>query len=259
MATHSSSKSETIKFTSVLLTNVNYLADVSTNIILSDSATVHDFFKISIADTLSITESITFINSLYVKKVLDPGIIFADVLEEAITFFGYSETPSNIDFADVAGSKTTYTVQQPETINISDETEPDTTYVDKPPTASNINITDAVNGRVSKDVLATFKNAIAASVGTVETTLYTCNDNSAEVVTICLANKHTTVITVDVLIYKGGSTPHYILKDLSLDRSQAFVINNSEMNTISLVKTDEIRVFSSVDNVLDVFASIVEI
>lgn len=258
MPTYPSSTSSTLKLTSSFSADTKYGSEAVNTIILSDVTSIHTVYKIGIIDTFSITESITAINSAYVKRITDGGIILSDTTHVMVLSLGDPNIKSDINITDEALSNILYQELIQDDIIIDDDPIGNILYTSVPP-SNNISLSDTVTSRILKDLSATFKNAVSVAVGVSEVTLYTCSANSAEVVNICLANKHTDTITVDIILYKSGSTARYILKDVEIGLKQSFVINNSEHSTISLMKTDEIRIISDVASSLDVYAAIVEI
>lgn len=257
MPTYPSSTSNTLKFTSSFSADTTYNSEGVNNIILSDESSVYTVFKSSVIDTFSITESITAINSQYIKRVIDYGINISD--ESYITVISAESDPniSDINISDETTSATTYQGSKVDNISLIDDPKGYVKYDSE--SSNNISITDNVSLLISKNLTALFKNAIAVAVGISEVTLYTCSTPSATIVNICLANKHTDTIIVDVILYESGTTARYIIKDIEIGLHQSFVINNSEYNTIALMKTDEIRIVSNVASSLDVYSAVVEI
>ena len=256
MATNFGNSSDIIGISTNLISNTNYGETLTDNVLLVDSASVYDVFKENSIDTVNLVSVITIIESLSIKRISDDSLKFSDVPSSDGTYSNNID-PSNINVSDVGSANTVYISPSIDTIDFSDVVIGNITY--KNQLSSGVNIYDTLSGIKSKDNTSEFKNALLNTVGTTEETLYTCTEYNAQIINISLANRYNGAITADVIIYRGGTVPYYIIKDLPIGISETFVINSDEASVLSLSINDEVRVLSSVNNTLDVYMGLVEI
>ena len=103
-------------------------------------------------------------------------------------------------------------------------------------------------------------NSMKANIGTIESVLYKCLYNVAEVINISLTNRISSSISVSVMLYKYNATnPINIVKDVVIDTGETFIINKNEKCVTSIEKDDEIRIISSSDSSVDAYAAIIDL
>jgi len=103
-----------------------------------------------------------------------------------------------------------------------------------------------------------FKNAFFNQLGTTEEIIYTCSGKSSTIMNISLCNKILSDVNADVILYKDGITPIYIIKGILIQPHQAYVISSNNETAINLEDTDEIRVVTDTANSSDIYIGLME-
>ena len=105
----------------------------------------------------------------------------------------------------------------------------------------------------------TFKNAVAASVGTSQTSVYTApSSTTTTVIGLTVANRSGSQITVDVAVTDtSASTTVFLVKGAAVPAGGALVPIGGDQKVV-LETTDILKVTSSASSSADVIVSVLE-
>lgn len=167
---------------------------------------------------------------------------------------------AEVGFTDDVSARKISRVYPEDTIALSDSADGSVYWSVPQDSDAELILTDTATIKISRHVTTEFTNTLYAGVGSSEVTVYTCpvDADVTHIMNISLANVVTGDITVQVTLYKGGTTPYNIRKDLVIGEGETFVINNIEESGIVIESEDEVRVRSTSPSSLDVFLSVIE-
>ena len=104
----------------------------------------------------------------------------------------------------------------------------------------------------------TFKSKVLSATGTTATTLYTVPaSTTTTVIGLTVANITAAEISVDVSLWKGGSSQIYIVKNAKIPAGSSLVCVGGEQKVV-LETTDLIKVISNTAASADTVLSILE-
>ncbi len=235
--------------------NVNFSNNLSVGVNISDSAQIFNYFK---TGTLSeaILVDVSHINlSEYIKVVHGDNVNIDDNVY--IKAYYHDKVNDNVSFDDEVISHMNTPQDARDSFNIGTKA-----YVSVHYTADNSNdqvdFTDSVFAIISKHSTRRFKNAFFNLLGTTEEIIYTCSGKSSIIMNISMCNKILSDVNVDVILYKGGITPTYIMKGILVKPHQAYVINSNDETVMNLEDTDEIRVVTDTIDSSDIYIGLME-
>ena len=219
------------------------LVDSSNNIIK---------FNSQLYDSIEFIDN-SFITDSYIKKTNNTFYLndYSDIELDITSLF-----KEHLIFNDNSSSFLTLHQLYQDNLNIIDDCSGSVIWNETLIGTSILIINDSSQCIVSRETIKDYTSELLANVGTSEESLFTCITPKAQIINISLTNVISTIINVDIILYKEGITPFNVMSNIELSEGETFIINKNENCIISIEENDIIKVISSELSSLDAYIAI---
>lgn len=256
MANHSVIAFEYLHLSNIGICGAVVPKELSTSFSINDTSHIFSRYKQNNGDVFNIDNRGIGVNSRFVKRIIDFGFQLIDDSNQAVHY--RPSLSDGVEFTDTSEGHIWTPQSAEDTLVVRTRAYGEVNYKNVGSDLSTMIFGDSSLAIVSRLLVRNFKNAIYPLIGTTEITVYTCAVKTTTVLNISVCNVALSDIIISVMIYKGGVTQTYLIKDVEIPTASCFVINNNGESSIILEEDDEIRIISDTINSSDVYVALFE-